>query len=210
MVDSPIQRKPTAACRACCSSKILLKRREEGGEERQQQKEEETWEPTGVAPNRSYFVKSNPRMGKLVKSSLVESNEIESSLVSRLQSSHLALVSLKSSLPSMSSQAQGHPRPNVCTSELFVASEPCKCKILELSVACQLSKRTAERIPSVECSNLVLGAVLESSVKETLSSVNMSVNSMSLHGGSSLALKGLGGESCACDICEMSELERVC
>ena len=68
----------------------------------------------------------------------------------------------------------------MCTSELFVTSEPCKCKILELSVACQLSKHIAERIPSVECSNLVLGAVLESSVKETLLSVNMSVNSMSL------------------------------
>ena len=37
---------------------------QEGREEGQQQKEEETWEPTGVAPNRFYPVKSNPKMGK--------------------------------------------------------------------------------------------------------------------------------------------------
>ena len=154
---------------------------EEGKKKGQEQKKEETWEPTGVAPKRVYFEESDPRMGKLVKSSLVESNEIEPSLVSCLQSSQVALVNLKSSLPSMSSQAQGHPRPNVRNSVLFVAIRPCLSRTLELSVACQFSKCTAERIPSVRCSNLVLGAVLESSVKETLSSVNMSVNSMSLH-----------------------------
>ena len=103
---------------------------EEGKKKGQEQKKEETWEPTGVAPKRVYVEESDPRMGKLVKSSLIESNGIEPSLVSCLQSSQVALVSLKSSLPNMSSQAQGHLRPNVCTSELFVASELCKCKIL--------------------------------------------------------------------------------
>ena len=47
-------------------------------------KEEEKWELTGVAPPRVYFEGSDPKMGKLIKFSLVESNKIESSLVSCL------------------------------------------------------------------------------------------------------------------------------
>ena len=51
---------------------------QEGREKGQEQeKEEETWEPTGEAPRRIHFEENDPKMGKLVKSSLVESNEIE-------------------------------------------------------------------------------------------------------------------------------------
>ena len=123
----------------------------------------------------------DPKMGKYVRSSLVEFNEIDPSLIICLQSSHLALVALRSCLPVKLYQALGHLRPNVCTSVLFVASEPCNCRILELSVVCQLSKRTAVKTPVSQRHVLSEGTVAESSVKKTLLSVNMPVNSLSLH-----------------------------
>ena len=74
---------------------------QEGNEDGQEQEREKRWKPTEEAPHR-YFKGYNPMKGRMVKSGLVESDEIESSLASRLQSSHLALVSLESSLPNMS------------------------------------------------------------------------------------------------------------
>ena len=67
------------------------------------------------------------------------------------------------------------------TSVLFVASELCKSKILELSVTCQLNKHTAVRTPVSQSHALSKGTVAESSVEETLLSVNMPVNNLFLH-----------------------------
>ena len=50
------------------------------------------------------------------------------------------------------------------------------------------------RTPVCQSHTLSKGTVAESSVEETLLPVNMPVSSLSLHGGSSLALKSLGGE----------------
>ena len=51
-------------------------------------------------------------MGEYVRSSLVESNEIDPSLVICLQPSQLALVGLKPSLPVTLYQALGHLKPD--------------------------------------------------------------------------------------------------
>ena len=179
--------------------------REKKEEQEQGQEERKTREPTEVVP-KNLKCESDPSVGQLNCFSLGKSNLLESSLIIRQQSSQIAKVSLESSLPFQFRQVRVHLRPDVCTSVLFVASKPCKCRILELSVACQLNKRTAERTPLVRCQSLELGTVSEPSVERVLLSVNMQVHSLPLHGGSSLALRGLGGEPGACLSCDRNEL----
>ena len=77
-------------------------------------------------------------------------------------------------------KSQDHPRPVVCISVLSVASILCISKTLELSLSCQFSRCTAVRTPVCQSHALSKGTVAESSVEETLLSVNMSVSSLSL------------------------------
>ena len=77
-------------------------------------------------------------------------------------------------------KSQDHPRPVVCISVLSVASMPCISKTLELSLSCQFSRYTAVRTLVCQSHALSKGTVTESSVEETLLSVNMPVSSLSL------------------------------
>ena len=105
---------------------------------------------------------------------------------------------VNTTVKSAKDKSQSHPRPVVRASALSVASRPCVSRTLGLSLSCQSSRCTAVRTPVCQSHTLSKGTVAESSVEETLLPVNVPVSSLSLHGGSSLALKSLGVRSCIC------------
>ena len=87
---------------------------------------------------------------------------------------------VNTTVKSAEDKLQSHPRPVVCVSALSVANMPCVSKTLGLSFSCQSSRCTAVRTPVCQSHTLSKGTVAESSVEETLLSVNMPVSSLSL------------------------------
>ena len=81
---------------------------------------------------------------------------------------------VNTTVKSAKDKLQSHPRPVVCIGALSVTNRPCVSKTLGSS------RCTAVRTPVCQSHALSKGTVAESSVEETLLSVNMPVSSLSL------------------------------